>query len=614
MPAATDRPGVPFVLAVVLCAIGMRPDPGSAAAPYLCGTRLIERHAGELPLPDPPLQAAKPSSGADAGQDPPAIGVGTRQEFAVAGSPQLMPATCRYAGERVFVFVEDRQWDTNGGSILQSHVDGVGDLFERATPADPGRGIHDLCTEAFGVVPDVDGYPEVFLLVLDIADPRLVGFFDARVAGHEVPELRRDILYVDEWFVRRQTYLARGTLAHEFQHLIHWGHDRDEEIWLNEGMSGYAEALTGFPEADSTVVGAFLQRPGACLTRWESQAWNYGSTYLFSAFLAERYGGDLIRAVVADTANGTDGIDAAFAGLGLNGDFEEAWSRWVTGNFAAEGDEFTYGALQGRRALWYPVSLPLESRRGSVEDQWGTIAILLRTPGSLQVEFAGEEGGRHRVWAWSMRARGSELRELELDASNRGSAVATEIDSMALIIGRTSVEKGDSRSRRATSTQRLRSSSRSPRSARFSGSAPGIPIPSTPRCASPFRGCRRAGGLLVQRRGPAPRGADAAVRLARDSLGRPRQPRTAGGERSLLDRRAAEVGNGRPRHLACAPHRGDAHQIERGPACEVPAASVRGGGSLPAGRTRNSRTCRGSRRAVPRSRDARARVPAPAWA
>ena len=442
MPAATDRPGVPFLFAVVLCAIGMSPDPGAAAAPYLCGTRLIERHAGELPLPDPPLQAAKPSFGADVEQYPAGIGVGTRQEFAVAGSPQLMPATCRYAGERVFVFVEDRQWDTNGGSILQSHVDGLVGLFERSTPADPGRGIHDLCTEAFGVVPDVDGYPQVFLLILDIPDSRLVGYFDARVAGHEVPELRKDILYVDEWFVRRQTYLARGTLAHEFQHLIHWGYDKDEETWLNEGMSGYAEALTGFPEADTTVVGAFLQRPGAGLTGWENQAWNYGSTYLFSAFLAERYGGDLIRAVVADTANGTDGIDAAFAGLGLNWDFEEAWSRWVTGNYAAEGDEFTYGALQGRRALWYPVSLPLESRRGRVEDQWGTIAILLRTPGSVEVEFAGEEGGRHRVWAWSMRAGGSELRELELDASNRGSAVATEIDSMALIIGRTSIEKG----------------------------------------------------------------------------------------------------------------------------------------------------------------------------
>ena len=442
MPVATDRPGVVFLFAVVL-AVGVRPDQGSAAAPHHCGTRLVELLAAELPLPAPPLRAAKPAGTADARQDLPEIGVGTLQEFPVAGNPRLVQATCRHAGERVFVFVEDRQWDTNGGSILQSHVDDVADLFERATPADPRRGIHDLCTEAFGAVPDVDGYPQVFVLILDIPDSRLVGFFDARVAGHEVPEMRRDILYLDEWFLRRQPYLARGTLAHEFQHLIHWGHDMDEEIWLNEGMSGYAEALTGFPEADSTVVGAFLQSPGAGLTEWENRAWNYGSTYLFSAFLAERYGGDLIRAVVAEPENGTDGIDAAFAGLGMGEDFEEAWSGWVLGNYAADEDALSYEALRGRRALWYPIDrLPLESRSGSVVDQWGTIAILLRTPGSVEVEFAGEDGG-HRVWTWSMRAGGSELRELELDASNRGTAIAAEIDSMAMIVGRTSIiERG----------------------------------------------------------------------------------------------------------------------------------------------------------------------------
>ena len=435
MPAAPDRPGVLLPCAVVLGVAGLCPDAGSAAAPHQCGTRLVEELAEELPLPDPPLQAGKQA----ASQDPPEINVGSRQEFPVAGNPRLVQATCRYAGERVFVFVEDRQWDTNGGSVLQSHVDGVADLFERATPADPGRGIYDLCTEAFGAVPDVDGYPQVFLLILDIPDSRLVGFFDARVAGHEVPEMRRDILYLDEWFLRRQPYLARGTLAHEFQHLIHWGHDRDEEIWLNEGMSGYAEALTGFPEADSTAVGAFLQRPAAGLTKWRGEAWNYGSTYLFSAFLAERYGDALIRSVVAEPGNGIDGIDAAFSGLGLDGDFEEAWARWTLGR----GDAFSYGALRGRRALWYPVALlPQENLGGSVEDQWGSIAILLRTPGFVEVEFAGEEAGGHRVWAWSMRAGGSELREVELDASNRGSAAAMEIDSMALIIGRTSIEKG----------------------------------------------------------------------------------------------------------------------------------------------------------------------------
>ena len=31
-----------------------------------------------------------------------------------------------------------------------------------------------------------------------------------------------------------------GTLAHEFQHMIHWANDRNEDTWVNEGMSDLA--------------------------------------------------------------------------------------------------------------------------------------------------------------------------------------------------------------------------------------------------------------------------------------------------------------------------------------------------------------------------------------
>ena len=37
-------------------------------------------------------------------------------------------------------------------------------------------------------------------------------------------------MFLDEFSVRRQVRLAHGTLAHEFQHLIHWGSDADEEL------------------------------------------------------------------------------------------------------------------------------------------------------------------------------------------------------------------------------------------------------------------------------------------------------------------------------------------------------------------------------------------------
>ena len=406
----------------------------------LCGSRLLAQYPQQFALPHLPVGAGKATgarAAASTSQQPQII-VGTQLEFPVAGSGQLVLATARYVGDHVFVFVEDSEWDTNGGSILQSHVDVAGELFDRATPADPGRGIFETSEETFGPAPDVDGYPQIFLFILDIPDSRLVGFFDARVADHEVPELRRDMLYIDGFFLRQQSYLARGTIAHELQHLIHWGHDDDEKAWLDEGLSGYAEELNGYPEADGAVVPAFLERPDSGLTKWSNRPDNYGSTYLFTSFLAERHGRDLIRTLVSEPRNGSGGIDAAFATLDIDEDFAGAWSKWIAANYASEDVALTYTALHGRRVFSFVVNnLPLEVSGGFVAEQWGTTYVLFRTPGSLLVEFAGGEAARFHVWAYLMRAGVGELRRIELDDENRGRVTAADIDSLALIVGKT---------------------------------------------------------------------------------------------------------------------------------------------------------------------------------
>ena len=66
-----------------------------------------------------------------------------------------------------------------------------------------------------------------------------------------LPELRRDTVYLDASKLAFSAYLAHATLAHEFQHLIHWGRDSDEEAWIDEGLSGYAEESGGFSRGRS---------------------------------------------------------------------------------------------------------------------------------------------------------------------------------------------------------------------------------------------------------------------------------------------------------------------------------------------------------------------------
>jgi len=412
-----------------------------------CGTRILAEHrehaaipgrhaSGDQELPTPGKVLA-PSSTT---QSPPPIEVGTTLSFPLADSRYQADGTCQYVGEHIYIFVEDRSWDTNGGSILQSHVDDLGELFDRSSPADPERGVYDLVVEAFGEPPDVDGYDRIFLFVLDIADSRIVGYFDPRVAAHEVPELRRDVLYVDEVAVRHRSYLAHGTLAHEFQHLIHWGHDPDEEPWVNEGLSGYAEEVAGFPEADSTMVAAFLERPGTDLVQWVTRSRNYGMTYLFMSFVAERYGPELIHRIVEAPRNGVAGIGSALQAADTGEDFKDVWSRWVAGNYASDDPRYGYKAIKGRRVVVTPVEawdLPLGPIGSSVPGQWGSTPILFRTPGDLTIDFRGEDIGRFFLWSYTMRSGSASLDEVPIDTHNVGRVSVAGIDSLALIVGRT---------------------------------------------------------------------------------------------------------------------------------------------------------------------------------
>jgi hypothetical protein len=130
-----------------------------------CGTRWLESHRSELPLPTAakiaiPLQEE--------------ITVGSPLGIPVSGDVFLRPATCRFAGEHAYIFVEDSLWDV---LVVQPDIDKLGALFDRATPADSTRGIYEMATDAFGAVPDVDGDPRVFIFVIDMPEDILIRAF-----------------------------------------------------------------------------------------------------------------------------------------------------------------------------------------------------------------------------------------------------------------------------------------------------------------------------------------------------------------------------------------------------------------------------------------------------
>ncbi|ADU52151.1 peptidase M6 immune inhibitor A [Thermaerobacter marianensis DSM 12885] len=149
-------------------------------------------------------------------------------------------------------------------------------------------------------------------------------------------------------------YLYEGTLAHEFQHLIHDDYDSDEDNWINEGISDFAEFLVGYGHPDSHV-GWYLDHPENSLTAWGDQGdrqilADYGIAYLFQLYLYDHYGGgEVIRRLVANPANGIQGVDAVLAELGYKERFPSIYRDFQVAVMAAgqarAADRYTFKSI-----------------------------------------------------------------------------------------------------------------------------------------------------------------------------------------------------------------------------------------------------------------------------
>jgi Immune inhibitor A peptidase M6 len=145
--------------------------------------------------------------------------------------------------------------------------------------------------------------------------------------------------------------LYEGTFAHEWQHLLQSYTDPFETTWLNEGLSDFAQTLTGYVDASATVFDrgadshiycfqgfgivqtAFNPNPRDCggpensLNLWGEDQGNanavladYGNAYAFMLFLYDRYGLDVISRLHRDgDLQGLASVEAAVKAEGASG-------------------------------------------------------------------------------------------------------------------------------------------------------------------------------------------------------------------------------------------------------------------------------------------------------
>ena len=199
--------------------------------------------------------------------------------------------------------------------------------------------------------------------------------------------------------IASSTYQA--LLAQQFQRLIQWNQDRNEERWLKEGLADLAAWLNGPEKSSGNLEQAYLAQTDTSLTRWEDeevQAAQRGAAHLFAVYFYERFGEAGIRALTAERLNGAAGFDAALTALGANLSFEELFADWLAANYldnlqsddaSTDNPHHSYATLDLEQPApaasydTYPVTLT-----ASVQ-QFGADYILPRGDADLQISFSG---------------------------------------------------------------------------------------------------------------------------------------------------------------------------------------------------------------------------------
>lgn len=335
---------------------------------------------------------------------PPRYEVGDNETFWVWDEVEkthfTATATLCYITPHLYVWVED------GYEVDQKALEKSAERFEDR--------IYPTNRRFFGEewAPGVDNDPHIHIFNGHV--PGLGGYYSSSDEYSHLIHLysnEREIVYINLDALQPGTEAYEGVLAHEFQHMIHWAVDRNEDTWVNEGFSELATQLNGYSVGGASYV--FSRSPDVQLTSWpepEEATPNYGASYLFMAYFLERFDEELTRQVVNHQANGIAAFNAVLAERGLT--FEDVFADWLVANYLddpqlADG-RYDYQSLnQATPKLdqthdHYPV------RRSTTVHQYGADYIEIKGDGDVAIEFDGAEqvklipnephSGRYQWW------------------------------------------------------------------------------------------------------------------------------------------------------------------------------------------------------------------------
>jgi hypothetical protein len=287
--------------------------------------------------------------------------VGTIQSFwardlsTLNETPYSVYATLQAENDQCLVYVQNNS--QGNATITRSVAEAIAQEYS--------RNIEPKITGAFGQILHISGKNKITFLLLDIRDgyaPNkggyVAGYFDPRDMEQGFFSNGRDMLYIDTNPGLTDMDGLYSTVAHELQHLISYSvaikTGREQELWINEGLSTAAEYIYGGDPVNRVAL--YNEDRGNTIAYgnnffvwygyWElvvgDSLANYSTAYLFFQWLRLHGNNgigiykDIINSPFADYRALTDTAQRRIPALGLTGSSEKDWETllqtWMLAN------------------------------------------------------------------------------------------------------------------------------------------------------------------------------------------------------------------------------------------------------------------------------------------
>jgi immune inhibitor A len=302
--------------------------------------------------------------------------------------------TLQYVTPHVYFWVED------GVSFNPDDAQKLIDTFENS--------IYPTNREFFGSewTPGVDGDPHIYIVYASNLGGMVAGFYNT---GDEYPPQisqysnAHESFYIDSSQDLADNY-TYGTLAHEFQHMIHWYQDRNESSFLNEGFSELATFLNGYDTGGFDWY--YTSNPDMNLTDWQGgsgdNSAHYGANFLFVTYFLDRFGKDATQALVRDQQNSLESVDNVLQQLNITDPLtgqqitaDDYFLDWTLANYihdpSVEDGRYTYNNYPESPTTndTEVVGTCPQSMNTRTINQYGVDYIRFSCSGNYTIDFTG---------------------------------------------------------------------------------------------------------------------------------------------------------------------------------------------------------------------------------